>query len=153
VFVPVLDQREKEKGFLVNSGEVWALSLIFENGPTKIPETFMAKIVGGGSVTVEVGYATKGNSVGLPHIASKTISAACQYVKNTGFDFSCFALPDNPFGQYYTTYYRYGTNPSPTIYAWWACYKGAAHACPLNEAAGSPYVWVTCGAPPDHPQG
>lgn len=157
VFVPALDREEKEKGFLANSGDVWALSLSLGDGPAKVSEGFLAKLGEDGAVRIEVGFMSTSDEMSRPSILdrvdAKAVSMSCQYVDSTGFNFGCFALPNNPFGQYYLSVYRYGTSPSLSSPAWWACYQGSIHVCPLNEAAGSPYKWITCGAPPAHPQG
>jgi len=86
-------------------------------------------------------------------ISQAPTSASCQYVKSTGFSYACFALWDNPWGQYYVPISRWGTNPNRYTVAWRACYRGAIHSCPLNEAYGSPRSWVVCGSPPAHPLG
>jgi len=153
VFVPALDRNGKEEGFLTNSGEVWALSLSLEDGLVKIAEGFTARMGADGAVAVEVGFTTKPESDDAPHFSPKSVSASCLYVKSSGFSYGCFALPDNPFGQYYVNIYRWGTDPDYSHVAWWACYQGAIHSCPVNEALGSPSSWVVCGSPPAHPIG
>lgn len=153
LFIPALDRDGIEKGFLANSGAVWTLSLRVGGGPTELPEGYIAKVEENGRVSVEVGNMTRPGNTDDTLILDKSISWACQYVKSTGFNFGCFALPDNAFGQYYTTYYRYGTIPDIMSTSWWVCYKGIPHNCPVTESPGSPYIWVSCGAPPDHPEG
>jgi hypothetical protein len=154
LFVPALDGNGDDHGFLTTSGDVWALSLSLANGPVTVAEGFTAKTGADGTTSIEVAFTTKPESpVAMPYPAPESVSASCQYVESDGFSYGCFALPDNPFGQYYTNIYRYGTDPDSSHVAWWACYQGGIHVCPVTESSGSPLRWVVCGSPPAHPIG
>jgi hypothetical protein len=154
LFVPALDSNGNGHGFLTNSGDVWALSLSLANGPVTVAEGFIAKTGADGTMSIEVAFMTKPESpVAMPYPTPKSVSASCEYVESSNFSWGCVSLPDNVFGQYYVNIYRYGTDPDYSHVAWWACYQGGIHVCPVNEASGSPLRWVVCGSPPAHPIG
>jgi hypothetical protein len=152
VFIPAFDGKGKERGFLVESGEIWALALSLQNGKITVSEGFTAKRDDKGGITVEVSLMTRPESPDILAGTTKTVSMSCGYVRNSGFSWGCFR-EGNSYGQYYTVVNRWGTSPNSTTSAWWVCYQGINHDCPVNEAQGSPFITTFCGTPPAHPVG
>ena len=163
-FIPVLDERGRESGFLAHRGDLWLLSLAIANKDKTIVEGFTAKINSENQVAVETEHHPGSqeaaettefplhDKVTIGPTASSTQSS-CQYVSSYSVSFGCFALPDNPFGYYYIQVTRFGTTPNPMSPQWWACYQGSIHVCPEFENSGSPLTIPVCGFPPLHPIG
>jgi hypothetical protein len=152
LIIPAVDAKKQQQGFLSHRGDAWTLSITIINGELTIPEGFVAKLDQDGNVLVTVSYMTRETASAKDVIGPATYQTSCQYVKQSGFSYSCIT-EDDIFGEYYTNIYRWGTDPNPTTVAWWACYQGGVHVCPVTEALGSPITWVVCGFPPSHPVG
>ena len=163
-FIPVLDERGNESGFLSINEELWALSLRIESDRQIVLGGFSIRIDQTGMVVMEqiekeISSAPTCSDAKIAILGAETIIpresgvTSCSYVSSTGFSIGCFALPDNPLGAYYVQTYRYGTTPDPLNPSWWACYQGYIHVCPRYENPGSPYNFPTCGYAPNHPAG
>jgi hypothetical protein len=158
ILVPVVDEKGRDSGFLVSSGESWSLSLTIRQGKKQIPETFSGKFGQDGEAVVEAGPTPKESDIDNEGNDELTINSvapttSCAYVSKLGFNFGCWIPNSNPFGYYYVETARHGTTPDPRSPSWWACYRGAIHICPRFEAPGSPYNFPVCGFPPPHPLG
>jgi hypothetical protein len=156
VFVPVVSKTYSDAGFLATNWDIWTLSLKIKGQNIKIIKTFTATNEADGKVVVIETPLTPKRDSDDHQVASPTsdgYTASCMYVASYGINLGCWVLPDNPFGYYYTTVYRYGYTNNPSSPSWWGCWQGSIHVCPRYETSGSPWYWVTCGFPPSHPQG
>lgn len=161
VFVPVLDRKGSEKGFLASSDNIWTLSIAVGKGNKQILESFVAEIGDGGQVIVEVGSLESVNhnardSVPVPMIPPELqvlSTGYCVYVSKVGLNFGCWSPSDNPFGYYYVWTYRFGPPIDPWNHSWRVCWWGSAHICPRYDNAGSPWYFPVCGFAPRHPEG
>lgn len=159
-FVPVVNSKGEERGFLASGGGEWTLSLEIEqtNGP--LVETYRATIGDSGRAIVEAvarpDVETESAEPSGPRIAPNAVitypTKTCSYVSSYSINFGCFNPRSNPFGYYYVTTTRYGYTPDPRSPSWWACYRGSTHVCPRFETRGK-ITMPRCGLPPEHPWG
>lgn len=160
LFLPVVDAAQQERGHLATDGHLWSLAIDLPVERGQVVETYRATLAADGRAVVEAVPSEAAREDGehadeslkraiAPNAVIKPATRTCRYVSSFRINYGCVNLRSNPFGYYYVTTTR--TGPSGPSYSWRACYRGAAHVCPIRD--DSVFNMPTCGFPPGHPLG